>query len=181
MSKHNAENERIKRDYLTYLKQAKGRNEATIDAVASSLASFEESTRWKDFRRFHPQQAVAFKERLDAAINVRTGERLAKSTMLATVRNLREFFFWLAHQPSFKSHIRYSDADYFNLSDKDVMVARTRREKRVPTLEQVQHVLGALPKATALERRDAALIALATITGARVRALATFCHGHVNL
>jgi site-specific recombinase XerD len=181
MSKHNAANERIKREYLTYLKQAKGRNEATIDSVASSLARFEESTRWKDFRRFHRQQAVAFKEKLDAAVNARTGERLSKSTMLTILRNLREFFFWLAHQPGFKSHIGYADADYFNLSDKDVTVARTRREKRVPTLEQVQHVLRNMPLTTILERRDAALIALATITGARVRALTSFHHGHVNL
>ena len=49
MNKHNASNVRIKREYLGYLKQAKGRDEATIDAVAKSLARFEESTGWKDF------------------------------------------------------------------------------------------------------------------------------------
>lgn len=180
MSKHNPANERIKREYLLYLKQARGRNEATIDGVASSLARFEESTKWKDFSRFHRNQAVAFKAKLEAAVNVRTGERLSKSTMLAMLRNLREFVFWLAHQPGFKSHIGYHDSDYFNLSDKDVTVARARREKRVPTLDQVEHVLRSMPKNTALERRDAALIALAAMTGARVGALRTFRHGHVN-
>src|SRR5437660_497852 len=64
MSKHNPSNVRIKREYLGYLKQAKGRDEATIDAVAKSLARFEESTSWKDFKRFHRGQAVAFKARL---------------------------------------------------------------------------------------------------------------------
>src|SRR5215208_4688832 len=120
MSKHNPGNERIKREYLLYLKQAKGQNEATIDGVASSLARFEGSTKWKDFSRFHRKQAIAFKDKLAAAVNARTGERLSKSTMLTMLRNLREFFFWLAHQPGFKSHIGYHDADYFNLSDKDV-------------------------------------------------------------
>lgn len=181
MTKHNAANERIKREYLAYLAQAKGRNTATIDGVAASLASFEKSTRSKDFKRFHRKQAVAFKEQLSATSNERTGERLSKSTMLATLRNLREFFFWLAHQPGFKSHIGYSDADYFNLSEKDVAVARARREKPVPTLEQVQHVLRSLPLSTALERRDAALMALAALTGARVGALTSFHHGHINL
>ena len=180
MNKHNAGNERIKREYLLYLKQAKGRNEATIDGVASSLARFEESTKWKDFGRFHRKQAVAFKDKLEAAVNARTGDRLSKSTMLAVLRNLREFFFWLAHQQGFKSQIGYHDADYFNLSDKDVAVARARREKRVPTLDQVEHVLRSMPKTTALERRDAALIALAALTGARVGALRSFRHGHVN-
>ena len=57
------------------------------------------------------------------------------------MRDLREFFLWLAREPGFRSHIAYADADYFNLPDKDVAVARARREKRVPTLDQVRHVL----------------------------------------
>ena len=169
MNKHNASNVRIKREYLGYLKQAKGRDEATIDAVAKSLARFEESTGWKDFKRFHRGQAVAFKARLGEAVNGRTGERLSKSTMLSTLRNLREFFFWLAHQQGFKSHIGYADADYFSLTGKEVTVARARREKSVPTLEQVGHVLRIMPAGTALERRDRALIALTTITQDRDR------------
>ena len=181
MTKHNAANERIKREYLAYLAQAKGRNAATIDGVAASLTSFETSTRCQDFKRFHRQQAVAFKNKLNERINERTGEPLSKSAMLTTVRNLREFFFWLAHQPGFKSHIGYSDADYFNLSDKDVTVARARREKCVPTLEQVQHVLRNMPLTSPFERRDAALVALAALTGARVRALTSFHHGHIKL
>ena len=83
--------------------------------------------------------------------------------------------------PGFKSHIAYADADYFNMSDKDVAVARARREKRVPTLAQVERVLAAMPAGTILERRDRALIAFAALTGARVAALASFRLGHVDL
>ena len=140
MTKSNAANERIKRDYSRYLAEAKGQDEATIDRVAASLARFEASTRARDFKRFHREQAVGFKAGLAAALNARTGERLSKSTVLATVRDLRAFFFWLAHLPGFKSAIAYADADYFNLSDKDVAVARARREGKVPTLDQVRHL-----------------------------------------
>ena len=84
---------------------------------------------------------MAFKAGLAKAVNVRTGERISKATMNSTLRDLRAFFFWLAHLPGYKSHIAYADADYFNLSDKDVAVARAKREKRVPTLAQVRHVL----------------------------------------
>ena len=97
------------------------------------------------------------------------------------MRDLRTFFFWLAHLPGFKSAIAYADADYFNLSDKDVAVARARREARVPTLEQVRHVLAAMPSATALERRDRALVAFAMLTGARVGALSSFQLGHIDV
>jgi integrase len=181
MTKHCAPNERIKREYFDYLKQAKGRDESTIDAVAKSLARFEASTKAKDFKRFHRAQAVAFKAALAQATNVRTGERVSKATMLSTLRDLHAFFFWLAHLPGFKSSIAYADAEYFHLSDKDVMIARAKREKRVPTLEQVHRTLAAMPAGTVLERRDRALIATAALTGARVGALASFQLGHVNL
>jgi site-specific recombinase XerD len=179
--KANAENERVKRDYFQYLKEAHGRDEATIDGVAKSLARFEESTGRKSFKRFHRQQAVAFKKRLAAAANSRTGERLSKATMLATLRELRTFFFWLAHLAGFKSQIAYADADYFNLSDKDVAIARARRERPVPTIDQVRSVIAAMPAVTVLERRDRALIAFTLLTGARASALASIRLGNVNI
>ena len=181
MTKPNGANERIKHDYFCYLEQAMGRDTATIDGVAKSLARFEESTKARDFKRFHRAQAVAFKVKLAQAVNVRTGERISKATLHSTLRDLRAFFFWLAHLPGFKSHIAYADADYFNLSDKDVSIARARREKRVPTLAQVHRVLAAMPADKVLERRDRALVAFAALTGARVGALASFRLEHVNI
>ena len=165
MAKHTAVNERIKREYLAYLKEAKGRDEATIDRVAASLARFEDSTGRRDFKRFHHEQAVAFKRRLGEAINAKTGQPRSKATIHSTLRDLKAFFFWLAHLPGFKKQIAYDDCEYFNLSEKDVAIARASREKAVPSLEQVAAVLAAMPAATVLERRDRALVAFTAITG----------------
>jgi integrase len=181
MTKTNANNERIKRSYCDYLREAMGRDEATIDRVMASISRFETSTKGKDFKRFHREQAKAFKRELAEALNERTGERLSKSTVLATVRDLRCFFLWLAREPGFRSHIDYGDADYFSLSDKDVAVARARRERDVPSVEQCQHALAAMPADTLLARRDRALFALALITAARISALASFRLGHINI
>ena len=181
MTKHNAANERIKRDYFRYLAEARGRDEATIDAVAKSIARFEESTRNRDFKQFHREQAMAFKAKLAQASNVRTGAKLSKATQLSTLRDLKAFFFWLAHLPGFKSHIHYHDADYFNLTDKDVATARAKRPKRAASLEQVHHVLATMPTETVLHRRDRALIAFTALTAARVAALASFRLDHINL
>lgn len=101
--------------------------------------------------------------------------------MLATLRDLRAFFMWLAREPGFRSHIAYADADYFNLPDKDRAVARAQREKRVPTIDQVHRVIAAMPAATPLDRRNRALIAFAMLTGARIAALASFRLGHVDI
>ena len=131
MTKTNANNERIKRAYSDYLREALGRDEATIDRVMASIARFESSTKGKDFKRFHREQAKAFKRELAESSNARTGDRLSKSTVLATVRDLRAFFLWLAREPGFRSHIDYGHADYFTLSEKDVAIARARRERDV--------------------------------------------------
>jgi site-specific recombinase XerC len=180
MTKPNAQNERIKRTYFAFLREAHGRDVATIDSVAKSLARFEDSTKRRDFKRFHREQAVAFKAKLTAELNVRTGERLGKGTVLATLRDLRAFFVWLSREPGYKSHIAFSDADYFNLSDKDVAIARARREPNPPTVEQMCRVLAAMPAGNVFERRDRALVAFATLTVARVAALVSFRLMHVD-
>ena len=181
MTKHNANNERIKRDYSQYLEEARGRDVTTVDKVLKSIARFEESTRHRDFKLFHKEQAVAFKTRLAEVLNARTGERLSKATIHSILRDLHGFFFWLAHVPGYKKCIQYADADYFNLSDKDVAIARARREKRVPTLAQVEHVLSSMPASTQIERRDRAVLAFAVVTGARVAALASLRLGDLNI
>ena len=181
MTKHNPANERIKRLYFVYLREARRRNDASIDEVAKALSRFEESTGGRDFGRFHRQQAVAFKRRLDAQPSSRGGERLSRATVHSTLSALRSFFIWLADQPGYKRKISYSDADYFNLSEKDVRIATAIREKPAPTLEQAHHVLSVMPDSSDIERRDRALLACALLTGARDGALASFKLKHVDL
>ncbi|QUL37809.1 site-specific integrase [Erythrobacter sp. JK5] len=181
MAKHSPANERVKRDYFAFLREAKGRDTVTIDRVAQSLAKFEKSTRHKDFKSFRKEQAIAFKKRVGEAVNAKSGERLSKATVQSTLRDLKAFVEWLSREPGYRSHLSYSDAEYFNVKEKDAAIARARREKKVPTLEQVRRVLESMPAETVLERRDLALVAFATITGARVNALASFRLEHVDI
>jgi integrase/recombinase XerD len=64
MASYNAQNERIKREYLTYLKEAKRYSKASLNDVAQALYRFESYTRFKDFKKFHIQQAIGFKAHL---------------------------------------------------------------------------------------------------------------------
>ena len=110
-----------------------------------------------------------------------TGEKLSKSTVYATLSHLSRFFHWLAGQHGYKSKFSYSDADYFNLSEKDARVAKAKREKPFPTLEQVTHVVASMPHGTEIERRDRALFAFTLLTGARDGAIASAKLKHVDL
>jgi site-specific recombinase XerD len=181
MTTHNANNERIKRQYFAYLKEAKRHSEPTVDAVAKALARFEADTKHRDFKSFHFEQAIAFKRRLTEQKNQQTGEKLSKATLHSTLAAVKAFFHWLAGQPGYKSRLQYSDADYFNLSEKDVRVATAKREQVGPTLEQAKHVIAMMPGQSEIERRDRALIAFTLLTGARDSAIASMKLKHVNL
>jgi integrase len=181
MTKHNSDNERIKRRYFAYLKEAKRHSEPTVDAVAKALARFETDTKHRNFKSFHFEQAIAFKRHLAEQRNQQTGKKLSKATLNATLAHVKRFFHWLAGQPGYKSRLQYSDADYFNLSEKDVRVATARREQVGPTVEQVQHVIAVMPADGAIERRDRALIAFTLLTGARDSDTASMKLKHVNL
>jgi integrase len=181
MTSYNAANERIKRRYFTYLAEALGHSEQTIDAVAKAIARFEAYTRYKDFKTFHIEQAKGFKRDLADQRSHRSGEPLSKATLYATLTALKRFFIWLAGQPGYKSRISYSDAEYFNLSAKETRIAKATRPGRVPTLEQIRHVIQSMPATTDIERRDRALIAFTILTGARDGAVASLKLRHIDI
>ena len=181
MKNHNPDNERIKRAYFTYLVEAQGFSEATLDGVAKAINRFESYTKFRDFKAFHIEQAKGFKASLAEQMSLRTKDRLSKATLYATLNALKRFFIWLAGQQGYKSRISYSDAEYFNLSAKETRVAKARREERVPTLEQIRHLICMMPANTELERRGRALVAFTILTGARDRATASIKLKHVDL
>jgi integrase len=181
MPNHSPENERIKRQYFAHLKAARGLSEATIDTVAKAIHRFEVSTGFRSFKKFHIEQAIAFRRRLDEALAVRTEQPLSKGTMLQTVNALRSFMIWLAEQSGYRSRIRYSDAEYFRLSEKDTRIAKAPQPRPVPTPDQIECVLKSMSSNTEIERRDRALIAFTWLTGMRDGALASLKVKHVNV
>ena len=134
----------------------------------------------RDFKAFHVEQAIAFKRHLAEQTGQRSGEKLSKATLHVTLTQLKRFFFWLAGQPGYKAHLQFSDADYFNLSEKETRIATAQRERKAPTLEQVRRVVGMMPNGSDIERRDRALVAFTLLTGARDSAIASIKLKHVD-
>ena len=104
MTKFNAANERVKHRYLHYLKDVKGRDDASIDGAAKAIHRFEEYTKHRDFKKFHIEQARGFKAHLGATRNERTGEPLSASTIYSTLAALKAFFSWLAQQRGYRAN-----------------------------------------------------------------------------
>jgi integrase len=181
MTKRNAENERVKRRYLVYLKDAKGRDESSIDATASAIERFEEYVKRRDFRNFHIEQARSFKAHLLASTNARTGKPLSASTVHAMLASLKAFFVWLADQPGYASRIKYADAEYFNPLENLSRTATARRFKSCPTPAQVRAMIDSMAKRTDIEKRDRALVAFAILSGARDKAIVSFRLKHIDI
>jgi integrase len=181
MTKRNAENERIKRRYLLFLKDAKGRDGASVDAAAGGIERFEEYTKRRDFRNFHIEQAPGFKAHLMGAFNQRSGKPLSASTVHATLAGVKAFFVWLADERGYASRIKYADAEYFNANDNLSRIATARRFKSCPTLAQVRAMIAAMANGTDIERRDRALVAFAILSGSRDRAIISFRLKHIDI
>ncbi|MBZ9939469.1 site-specific integrase [Mesorhizobium sp. BR1-1-16] len=181
MAKINAANERIKRDYLRFLKEAKGKSGATLDMVRKALARFEESTSAKDFKTFRREQAIAFKERLGETEAIRTGAALSAATRTATLTAVREFFIWLAWRPGFKSRLQLDDVEYLNPSRKDAATAKAPKLRDYPSLEQIRTAIAAMPTETVVDRCNRALIAFTILTGMRDKAIVSLSLRHVDI
>lgn len=145
------------------------------------LNRFEVYTKFRDFKTFHFQQAIAFKRHLAEQKNSQTGKPLSKAILNGMLAHLKRFFHWLTGQPGYKSRLQYSGVEYFSLSEKDKQIATTKREKPVPTLEQIKHVIESMPYDNEIEKRNCALIAFTILTGVRDSAIASMMLKHVDL
>lgn len=180
MTQVNLANERLKRRYMRQMREARGLAPSTIDQALRALAEYERFTSGRDFGKFRASDAEAFKKRLLANGGKRSVELANRSTLRATLQALQRFFLWLGDQDGFRTRVRFSDVEFFNLSNRDAQIARDRPAKPAPSLEQVQHAIRSMPHSTDVEKRDRALVACILLTGARVRAVTTLKLKHVR-
>ncbi|WP_420415358.1 tyrosine-type recombinase/integrase [Roseibium sp.] len=181
MRKFNEENERIKRQYLIYLREAKGQDESSLDKVAAALLYFEEALSFKPFKAFNRDWATTFKNHLRKRKNARSGKPLGITTRDSILRLVRNFVEWLSGQQGYKSRITYSDAAYFNNNAKEARAAHAVRPIDYPSLIQCEHAFRNMPEVTLLDRRDKAIFAFLMLTAARDSAAASLKLAHIDL
>lgn len=176
----NEKNERLKRRFLEYRKYARQLSDKSLDKELTSLERFDVWNGRKHFAKFHVQWAMGFREHLEHA-RTKTGQPMSKSTARAIMTTMREFTLWLSQQDGFRSRIRASDADYFNLSRRDEAEARAAPTRPAPSIKQASRALAMMPSTTLREMRDKALFGLLCLTGIRISALISLRLKHVDL
>jgi integrase len=171
MRKINIENERRKRKYFEWLRNAKGLSPTTIKGVEKAIWEWEDFTKTADFRQFNENTAIAFKQDLLQRKNNRSGKTLALSTCLHYLNALSEFFLWLSGQPGYKSKITPDKVAYLKLDRKQSKIASESAVVEYPSLEQVKAVATSITVENEVDLRDRALISFALLSGMRVEAI----------
>ena len=177
----NPKNDRAKRDYLIWLKDARQRSPATVEQARHAIDRLEAYTGFKDFASFNKEQALGFKARLIASKARRSGRPLSYATAHHTLQAIREFLAWLHGRPGYRSRIDPAEIAYLNLTTKQERIAHTSRPKTYASLEQYRAALLALPAETETERRDRAVMALLLLTGMRDAAAVSLKLKHVSI
>jgi integrase len=165
------QNDRLKRDFLIWLREAKQRSPATVDQVRHAIDRYETYTGFKNFDTFNREQAIGFKHALLKVIAQRSGKSMSISTVHHLSQAIRDFFAWLHNKPGFRRAIALHDIAYLNLSSGEERQARTSKPRNYPSVADFRRAILVMPSASALDRRDRAMMALLLITGMRDAAL----------
>lgn len=169
--KANTKNEKEKRAFTRWLKDAKGYSEDTVVTIERAIYLYEDYSDGEDYCRFNRNRAMGFKTWLDDRQSKRGVSN--PTSIYHTLRHLRSFFTWLAGRPGYKSKIAYSEIEYLALDRKRVQEVHSPHPVRFPSLEYIVQLANSIKVETEIDRRDQALIAFLFLSGMRDSAIAS--------
>jgi integrase len=179
--KTNPRNDRSRREYLVWLKEAKQRAQATVEQTRHAIDRLEAYTGYKDFGTFNKDQAIAFKQALLSGTVKRTGKPVSLASVHHTLQVIKDFLGWLQGQPNYRRHIKLDDIAYLNLTTGEERQAHTPNPRQYPSLEEYRTAIFAMPSETEPERRDRTLMALLLATGMRDAAVVGLKLRHISI
>ena len=171
MSKVNAKNERKKRAFFRWLKNADGCCDSTVNNIESAILLWQEFSRDEDFALYNADKGIAFKTWLSKRET--RGKRLSLVTYHAYLRHLRKFFTWLVREPGYKSRIKPNAIDYLKITEREKRMASQSVPRNYPSLEYVRQLVDSIVIRNEIDLRDRAMISFTLLTGMRDRAIAS--------
>lgn len=180
-TKINRRNDRVKREYLVWLKEAKQRSPSTVDQARHAIDRLEVYTGFKDFGTFTKEQALGFKNSLVETKAQRSGKALSIVTVHHILQAVREFLVWLHGRSEYRRRIKLENIAYLNLTTGDERKAHVSVPKEYASWQEYRKALFAMPANTEMERRDRAIIALLLMTCMRDAALVSLKLRHISL
>ncbi len=180
-TKTNPKNDRVKRDYLVWLKEAKQRSVTTVEQVRYAIDRLETYTGFKDFGTFNKEQALGFKRELLATKAKRSGKVVSIATVHYTLQAIKDFLAWLHGCKDYRPRIVAPDIAYLNLTTGEQRQAHASRPQKYASLDEYKVALFAMPAGTEVERRDQAVMALLLLTCMRDAAIVSLKLRHLSM
>ncbi len=171
MSKVSAKNERVKRSFFRWLKEADGCCESTVDNIEGAILLWQEFSKNEDFALYNHDKAIEFKKWL--AKRETKGKVISVVTYYAYLRYLRKFFGWLVRETGYKSKIKPNAVDYLKITDKAERIATQSSPRNYPSLDYVKKLVDSIKPKNEIDLRDRAMISFALLSGMRDKAIAT--------
>lgn len=178
MTNPNIKNEKIKRSFFKWLKEANGSCESTIEKIESAIVLYEEFTKFADFTTFSPDKAISFKKWLKN--KEFKGRIISLVTHYSYLRSLRKFFSWLCSQSGYKSKINTTTIEYLSISEKEERIATQQNIRSYPTLEYVKQLADSIIINNEIDQRDRSLISFTLLSGMRDKAIITLPLGCID-
>lgn len=171
MKTENIKNEKIKRSFFRWLREAQGLCDATINNIERAILHYQDFTKNIDFGCFNSDKAVEFKKWLRK--RQYRGKPISITTYHAFLRYLRKFFSWLSFQPGYKTKIAPNDIEYLNILQKEEREATQYVPRNYPPLEYVKKLVDSIKISSEVDMRDRALISFTLLSGMRDNAIVT--------
>lgn len=171
MNNYNDNNERIKRRFYEWAREADGLAEQTIKGISLAIELFEEYTVYKDFKLFNSDKAINFKKRLRKK-HFRNMP-ISETTYRTYLKYLKKFFSWLIMQPGYKSKIKGDSIAYFNLRKKENKMSYQFNKIDYPSPDYCIELAKSIKLRNEIDNRDKAMIAFTFLTGMRPHATVT--------
>ena len=168
----NIENERLKMAWTKEL--FKDLHVSTVDQKLAALAEYEAATDYENLTALSEDSVARF-------IAATLARDVASKTRNSTVRHVKAFFEWTVMAEHIKGKRAHGPIRSLRLSRKDKQAGRASKPRPVATLEQIRDTMLAMPKTSAVERRNRALMAFSIVSGARDGAIISMRLKHVDL
>ena len=166
-------NEVLKRKFYKYLVEVKGFSNSSVERYEDAIWLWQEFTENRNFFSFKGEEATLFKEWLKSKKKKGNNQELSLCYCYHIFRYLRVFFLWIADQKGGRSKINKSEIEYLRLAKKENQIVLNARPTTCPSMEDVRKTIESIEATSEVERRDKALLSLALLTGARIKALCT--------
>jgi len=170
MNQINLKNEKTKRAYLAWRREAQGDSEKTITMRERTINLYSDYTNAADFKSFNKDKAIGFKEYLRSPSG--DGKKKSRNTIRTILIHIRDFYKWLCTQPGYR-RIAISEIDYLKISKQDSRIAAESVQKSIPSFEHSLKLVHSIEINDDVDFRDKAMIALIVCTGMRDSAVRT--------